>query len=359
MMNDTQNIMRGPQHQGMSDSQDLRTELRKFVSEFLHDLGTSEPQAEWESVAGDGSKRLFWRIRHQPSGARYMVMENAPLDPFAKKENLAYLKIGLHLHAKGIPVPEIHRHDLEKGWFIMTDLGETSLQSWASRHSNRAPLYEQATEVLFRLQTRGALGFDTRWTCQTARYDRGVMRRYEANYFRDAFLNNYLGMNREWPELEKPFDHLAKEASHANSDYYLHRDFQSRNIIVDGDRIGIIDWQGGRLGPLGYDLASLLIDPYVNLNREERDRFFRHYVQLLETDRPAEAANLLQSYPYLAIQRNLQILGAFSFLTRVRGKVYFEVYIPPALRSLLQLLDDLDDPRLHELKNLAESLITQ
>ncbi|MFZ7112765.1 MAG: aminoglycoside phosphotransferase family protein [Desulfatiglandales bacterium] len=337
----------------------MRTELKKFVSEFLQGLGLSGPQSEWESVPADGSKRLFWRIRSQPCGARYMVMENAPLDLFSKKENLAYLKIGRHLHGKGVPVPEIYRHDLEKGWFIMTDLGETSLQSWASRHSDRAPFYEQAIEILFRLQTRGAQGFHTRWTCQTARYDREVMRRYEANYFRDAFLNNYLGLKKEWPELERPFDHLAEEASRANGCYYLHRDFQSRNLIIDGDRIGIIDWQGGRLGPLGYDLASLLIDPYVHLNREERNRFLNHYVQLLGTDDPQEAANFRQCYPYLAIQRNLQILGAFSFLTRVQGKLHFEVYIQPALLSLQQLLDELDDPGLNILKNLSDSLVNR
>ncbi len=182
------------------------------------------------------------------------------------------------------------------------------------------------------------------------------MRRYEADYFRDAFLSSYLGLTRDWSELEGPFDHLAEMASRADNHFFLHRDFQSRNIMVSDNRTGILDWQGGRLGPLPYDLASLIIDPYTDLSDHEKDKIYQYYLLLLRDYQPKWVDPFKKYFPYLAIQRNLQILGAFSYLTKVQGKPYFEVYISPALKSLYGLLDELSDPKLAGLKGLLNSM---
>jgi aminoglycoside/choline kinase family phosphotransferase len=264
--------------------------------------------------------------------------------------------IGEHLFRKGLPVPEIHRSDLSHGLFILEDMGESSLQETVALQGSRILLYERVVEILFRLQIEGAEGFDPGWCCQTERYDRRVMRHYEAEYFRDAFLCRYLGQKRDWPELEGPFGYLAEMSSGADNDFFLHRDFQSRNIMVSDTKIGVLDWQGGRLGPLAYDLASLIIDPYVDLSDREKSEIYHSYLGILRDYRSGWVDSFKRSFPYLAIQRNLQILGAFSFLTKVRGKAYFEIYIPPALRSLYGLLQELNDPRLSALKDLVETI---
>jgi len=283
-------------------------------------------------------------------------MQNAPATEFLRRENLAYLKIGGHLFQKGLPVPEIYRYDLVNGWFIMEDLGDENLQACASQNTDKVPVYKKVVEILFRFQIEGSRGFDTSWTCQTERYDRFVMRRYEADYFTDAFLSNYLGLQKDWSPLEAPFDYLAETASKADNRFFLHRDFQSRNIMVSQEKIGIIDWQGGRLGPLAYDLASLLIDPYTALSPSQRDQIFNHYLRLLGDHEPAWVSSFETYFPYLAIQRNLQILGAFAFLTKVKGKTYFRDYISPALGSLSTLLTTLQDHRLSPLTDLLETL---
>ena len=182
------------------------------------------------------------------------------------------------------------------------------------------------------------------------------MRRYESDYFKKAFLHHYLGFEKEWPELETSFDHLAETASRADNSFFLHRDFQSRNIMISDAAIGIIDWQGGRRGPLCYDLASLLIDPYTELSHQQRNDIFQIYLLLIREHNPERIEPFKRDFPYLAIQRNLQILGAFSFLTRSRGKTYFEAYIPGAVRTLRGLLKDLNDPGLSPLRDLADSL---
>ena len=126
--------------------------------------------------------------------------------------------------------------------------------------------------------------------------------------------------------------------------------------MVIGGKIGILDWQGGRLGPLAYDLASLLIDPYTGLSLRERDEIFQHYLRFLNKYESRLLEPFKKYFPYLAIQRNLQILGAFSFLSKVRGKPFFKDYISPALKSLQHLLEDLKDPQLSPLKDAVNSL---
>lgn len=334
----------------MVDLREPASGLKAFVREFLGEPGVFSP------VAGDGSKRIFWRIRVSESNLSYIAMENAPTDDFLKRENVAYLNIGRHLRDKGLPLPEIYRFDMDKGWFIMEDFGDISLQTACLRARERISFYLPVVEILFQQQTKGSEGFNTAWTCQTGIYDRQVMRRYEVDYFKEAFLGTYLGLRKERPDLESNFDHLVEEASKAENQFFLHRDFQSRNIMITGKKIGILDWQGGRLGPLAYDLASLLIDPYTTLPVSEKEEIYNTYRDLLRRKQPQVLAPFEKSFPYLAIQRNLQILGAFSFLSRVGGKTYFERYIPGALESLRNRLEEIKDVNLSSLRDLVSSL---
>jgi hypothetical protein len=239
----------------------------------------------------------------------------------------------------------------------MEDMGNTRLQDLVASGSDPLPTYEKVLERLFRLQIEGARDFDTKWCCQTEKYDHVVMRKYEADYFREAFLYHYLGLKREWPELEPPFVHLAQTASRADNNLFLHRDFQSRNIMVSKEKIGIIDWQGGRLGPLGYDLASLLIDPYAGLSSGQRHQIYHGYLDLVKAHNNEWVGPFERSFPYLAIQRNLQILGAFSYLATMMHKKHFEAYIPAALKTLHELLYQLNDGQLSPLSRLVEDLI--
>jgi len=332
-------------------------DLVEFIRNFLKDGNPGAERMDVHPLRGDGSKRLFWRIFPGDAGTSLVAMANPPADLRTKRENFSYLMIGSHLHGKGIPVPKIFRFDLDKGWFLMEDLGITNLQDKASSSEDPLPIYKKVVEELFRLQTEGAKGFNPAWCCQTQSYDRTVMRRYESDYFRDAFLRDFLGLKMDWSELEAPFNHLAKRCSAWNRQFFLHRDFQSRNIMVAGERIGIIDWQGGRLGPLGYDLASLLIDPYTPLPSRTRDEVYQHYLSLFEARGTEWLEPFEKQFPYLAIQRNLQILGAFSFLSKKMKKRYFEKYIPRGLETLHRWLHRIEDPGLSPLLNLVDGIV--
>jgi aminoglycoside/choline kinase family phosphotransferase len=331
-------------------------ELMQFIGDFLRERGISEEGLRCVPLAGDGSQRSFWRIHIPGRPDTSVAVENTPADALSEKENHAYLMIGRHLFERGVPVPEMLAADPDKGWFILEDMGDRSLQSSLDLSSDRVAPYQSVVETLLEMQVRGSEGFDGRWTCQTETYDQWVMRRYESDYFLESFLTRYLAMTPDRSVLEVAFDYLAEIAAGAPNRFLLHRDFQSRNIMVREKGIGILDWQGARFGPLAYDLASLLIDPYAGLSGDEQRRIYGHYLELLREILPAEEKSLEQSYPYLALQRNLQILGAFSFLSRSRGKSYFEAYIPGAVKTLRALLKDLNDPHLSPVRELAESL---
>lgn len=324
--------------------------IHHIATRYFAETGSTSAGLSIQEIGGDGSARLFFRASKEGHGKSVIIMHNPPINETARRENLAYLKIGIHLISKAIPVPKIHLWNLDEGWFLMEDLGPVSLQDVVSREEDPLPFYERGIEALFRLQTEGPQGFDPAWCWQTQRYDLTVMRRLEADYFRDMFLSRYLGLKDAWPELEGPFNAIARAASQAGSTFLMHRDFQSRNIMVSGEKIGIVDWQGARFGPLAYDLASLLLDPYTELSRPVQSRLYHTYLCLAREHNPEVIGPLEESFPYLAIQRNLQILGAFSFLTKVKGKPHFEAYIPAAVKTLVERLEDLQEPGLIALK---------
>ena len=328
--------------------------LQEFVETYQDDTESGSKESDWIKLPADGSKRVFYRVSNEKGSC--IVMANPPTERNAEKENLSYLEIGKHLFSKGIPVPCIYRYDLDRGWFIMEDLGEQNLQEIASDSDSRITIYKKVIELLIEIQLKGREGFNPEWCYHTKRYDRFIMEKFESDYFLKYFLQGLLGLKQDLSQLGSSFEHLSYRASLADNDFVLHRDFQSRNLIIKCDKIGVVDWQGARLGPLQYDLASLLIDPYVGLTKDERTVLYDYYLTILEKCLPRISPSFTEHYPYLAIQRNLQILGAFSYLSNIQGKKRFLSYVSPALRSLQGLLKDLGDPELCPLKKLVERL---
>lgn len=333
--------------------------LEGFIAEVSRERVLGQGPFRLEAVPADGSLRRFFRVFDAGGRPLAVAMENPAADDAAVRENRAYLMIGRHLKGKGAPLPEIYGADLESGRFLMEDLGEENLQGAVVRGEDPIRLYRVVLEALLHLQLDCVKGFDPDWCCQTRTYDRDVMRRNESQYFAAAFLKGYAGMDEDLSFLMPCFDYLAERASEAGCAFFMHRDFQSRNIAVKEGKIGILDWQGGRLGPLGYDLASLLIDPYTALREETRKRLYDYYRSRLEQRSQALASELDRTYPYLALQRNLQILGAFGFLTRIRKRTHFEAYIPKALSSLKALLRELGDGPFDPLRALVEERLSK
>ena len=311
-------------------------DLIRFVQGYL-----TENDLSWNEIAGDGSERSFYRVTGKEESWVIMVHERPPKDQRGVTENDSFLYIARHLREKGAPVPEVYDHDLKRGWFIMEDLGDRHLQAEVmSIKGNRRRLieiYQEIIDLLILIQIEGREGFDLSRT-HNAPYDQGFMLAWESEYFHFAFLNGYLGLTVPDEELSDELEDLAQRAAEAQSEYFLHRDFQSRNIMVMGRALGLLDFQGARLGPLQYDLASLLLDPYVKLESEVQEKLLTYYLEHIQKRIPLDHEEFQNEYLLVALHRNMQILGAFAFLSQGMGKEYFREYIPPAVKSLRALL---------------------
>ncbi|OPX21061.1 MAG: hypothetical protein BZ151_00565 [Desulfobacca sp. 4484_104] len=286
-------------------------------------------------LSGDGSDRRFFRL---PNGERPLVLLYQPNPPGALvTENDSYFYIGRYLWQRGLPVPEIYHYCREEGWFLLEDLGDRDLQDEVqARPAPEAVLawYDQALKLLVRLQIEGHQGFDPAWCFDTPAYDHKLVRERECHYFVRAFLQGFLGMAITPEHLQADFGQLLALALPPGNRYFLHRDFQSRNLMIKAGCLRLIDFQGSRLGPLPYDLAALLLDPYVALPLNWQARLLQDYLKLVKDYLPVDEGAFIEQYNYLAICRNLQILGAFGFLTRVKGKPQFAQYLPAALAAL-------------------------
>jgi len=272
-----------------------------------------------------------------------MINSQPPQDRRGVTENDSFLYIARHLGSKGLSVPAIYHHDREKGWFLMEDLGDCRLQTevMGIKGDRRRLIetYQRVIDVLAIIQVEGRKGFDPA-RIHNAPYDQGFMLAWESGYFYRAFLKGYLGLDILDEELKDELEGLARQAAEAPAGYFLYRDFQSRNIMVREGGFGLVDFQGGRLGPLQYDLASLLLDPYVELDHGVQKELLAYYLERIQDRAHVDLTGFQEQYPIVALHRAMQILGAFGFLTKVRGLAFFRAYIPPALRSLRTLLQD-------------------
>ncbi len=297
-------------------------------------------------IDSDGSTRRFWRVGMNDSPF-CLIAAPAGTGSAELAESRSAWKIGNHLRNNGVPVPELFGWDSNTGTLLFEDLGDIRLHDIVAKDSNPrkergdsvVAYYQSAVEHLAAMQCRGAEGFDESWCWDSGRYDTRLMLEKESGYFLRAFWQGLLGHHVPedvWPELRE----IAGLAAEAPNIFFLHRDFQSRNIMIKDGAVRFIDFQGGRLGPLGYDLASLLIDPYSRLPLRFQEKLTATYLRALHGYIEIEEAVFKNQFTLLAFQRNMQIIGAFSFLYKVRQKSFFWNFIKPSLVSLSHRLED-------------------
>ncbi|MBW1744156.1 MAG: phosphotransferase [Deltaproteobacteria bacterium] len=329
--------------------------VRKTFGKLFPEAGLDAPV--WFPLQGDGSDRTWYRVTRENHSL--IVVDHGPPAASGVCEADSFARIGQHLQNRGIPVPRIFEYHRPSGLIALEDLGDLNVQRLVQRTADPEAVldhYQKIIDLLITLSLKGAKGFEPEFTFQTPRYDRELILERESRYFVEAFLNDYLGLTVDFHALESEFEILAKKALEHPYMGLLHRDFQSRNILVKDQNYYFIDFQGARFGPLPYDLASLLIDPYVQLSQSLQERLVKHAMEKLSERMPVDKDEFLNAYKYCAINRNLQILGAFAFLSKVKGKKDFEAYIPPALASLKQRFLNIEEDACKQVRRIVEGL---
>ncbi len=309
-----------------------------------------------EPLCGDGSDRKFFRIFCGPRSLIGLLSPRRAKAPLTD-ENDSYLLIGNHLHAKRLPAPRILYADTGKGRFLLEDAGDLHLQRFVlSRSSHLESIYTHVIKMLGALHRRAPEGFDPRFCFDSVLYDPAFVYERELEYFRKSFVNGCMGFETTPDELRSDFEAIAEDAGVSKSSLVFHRDFQSRNIMVHRAGLRLIDFQGMRFGPPAYDLASLLIDPYVKLPNRLQDRLLAAYWSSTGYRLGVSKGDFIKKFQAVRLARNLQILGAFGFLGVTKKKKQFLQYIPFAFEQLTLHLSGAGRARFPRLAKLVDAI---
>ena len=275
-----------------------------------------------------------------------------------REENAAFLEFSRHFRRHGLPVPEIYGEELSHGIYLEEDLGNTTLFDFLSKNrqgdeiaAEAVEVYRKAVAVLPRFQVEAGRDLNYRVCYPRASFDRQSIS-WDLNYFKYYFLRlAAIPFNEQ--ALEDDFEQLTEFLLSAPSNYFLYRDFQSRNIMLRDGEPWFIDYQGGRKGALQYDIASLLWDAKADLPPAVRQGLLDDYLDALaryiELDRDA----FLQHYYAYVYVRILQALGAYGFRGFYERKGHFLQSVPYALKNLRWLLHNVKLPV--ELPTLMEA----
>ena len=266
-----------------------------------------------------------------------------------REENVAFLEFSRHFRRHGLPVPEIYAEALSDGAYLEQDLGNTTLFEFLSKHrtgENVAPAaveaYRKVVAVLPRFQVEAGRDLNYKVCYPRGSFDRQSIA-WDLNYFKYYFLR-LAGIPFNEQALEDDFSRLTKFLLSAPHDYFLYRDFQSRNVMLPGGDPFFLDYQGGRKGALQYDIASLLYDAKADLPPELRQQLLDHYLNTLagfiELDRDA----FMQPYYAYVYVRILQALGAYGFRGFYERKAHFLQSVPYALKNVRWLLHNVKLP---------------
>jgi aminoglycoside/choline kinase family phosphotransferase len=266
-----------------------------------------------------------------------------------REENAAFLEFSRHFRRHGLPVPEVYAEDLNRGAYLEEDLGDTTLFEFLSRNRSGESIAPQAVEAyrkvvaeLPRFQIEGGRDLNYKLCYPRSSFDRQSIS-WDLNYFKYYFLR-LAGIPFNEQALEDDFDSLTNFLLSANCEYFLYRDFQSRNILLKDGRPFFVDYQGGRKGALQYDIASLLYDAKADLPPELRQQLLDLYIErvdgFIELDREA----FLHHYYAYVYVRILQALGAYGFRGFYERKAHFLQSVPYALKNLRWLLHNVKLP---------------
>src|SRR5215467_6222543 len=250
-----------------------------------------------------------------------------------REENNAFLSFSRHFKRHGLPVPEIYGEDLDHGAYLEEDFGDTTLFEFLSKHRVGETVfpevieaYRHVVEVLPRFQIEAGRDLDYSVCYPCASFDRQSIT-WDINYFKYYFLR-LAGIPFNEQALENDFWRLTDFLLSANRDYFLYRDFQSRNVMLPGGRPYFLDYQGGRKGALQYDIASLLYDAKADLPPEMREELLNHYLEALQEHVAIDRDEFLRHYYGYVYVRIMQAMGAYGFRGFYERKAHFLQSVP-------------------------------
>ena len=339
------------------DIQNILAELTRSIGETPKDI---------LPIAESGSARKYFRVITGDKSLIGTYSSNI-------EENEAFLAFSKHFYDLGLNVPEVFVVNEEKTCYLQSDFGDDNLfahvqkaliassgpstgsGTLATYSENVIELYKKALSHLVKLQVLGHQGLDYSKAYPTERFDRQAIID-DLNYFKYYFVKPHEEIDFNETRLGKDFEAFADFVSQAPCDFFMYRDFQSRNIMVKDGELYFIDFQGGRKGPLNYDVVSLLYQVKAQIPQAIRDELVNYYKAELSQYMNPEAVKFDTYQPYFVYLRLMQVLGAYGFRGLIQKKSHFIESIPYALREIEALSKAVPLTKYPELQNVINQL---
>jgi len=305
-------------------------ELQKLYIQYAGSSATDITE-----LPSSGSNRRYFRL----SGPENVIGVSGT----SQEENLAFLYMASHFRKKGIPVPKIFATSEDSFYYLQEDLGDTLLFDAVEKgrrscvfDENERSLLHKTVSLLPSIQFKGAEGFD--FNCcypQPAFNERSIL--WDLNYFKYCFLKA-TGMDFQENLLEDDFRKMCNVLLSDQTNTFMYRDFQSRNVMIKDNEPWFIDFQGGRKGPVYYDIASFLWQAKANYPEGLRNELQDVYLEALSEYITIDREHFFKQLRHFILFRTLQVLGAYGFRGYFEKKPHFIQSVPYAIDNLKQLL---------------------
>jgi len=326
------------------------------------------------ALAGDASNRRYFRIELTDATPRTVIlMQLAEPEAFKQSEeavsgashhitDLPFLNVHTHLGRAGVSVPRLYYYDRAAGLLYIEDFGDLTL-SEACANAGAAEIesrYRQAIEMLIRIQSKATSPADPGCLAFHRSFDVPLLM-WEFDHFVEYGIGARQGKPMGEDDRATMRDEFRKisELLAGQPRVFVHRDYHSRNLMVDGDRLGVIDFQDALMGPATYDLASLLRDAYIALDESLIDRLIDYYLEQAEPRHHASMnrGDFRRLFDFTSLQRNLKAAGRFVYIDRVKGNPNFLADIPRTLGYVKRNLDKY--PELLTLRKLLSPYVPE
>ena len=294
-----------------------------------------EPAINITELPSSGSNRRYFRLK----GKETLIGVSGT----SPEENQAFLYMADHFRKKGLPVPEVFCSSEDKKFYLQEDLGDTLLFD-AIEKGRKSCVFDEEERLLLRktirllptVQFAGADGFDFNQCYPQPEFNhRSIL--WDLNYFKYCFLKA-TGLEFQEDFLENDFQKMADVLLRNSSATFMYRDFQSRNVMIKDGEPWLIDFQGGRKGPVYYDVASFLWQAKAKYPEELRMELLHDYIDALRKYMPVDERYFLNQLRHFVLFRTLQVLGAYGFRGYFEKKPHFIQSVPFAIENLRQLL---------------------
>ena len=304
----------------------------------LFESYTGVELSQWTEIKTSGSNRRYFRMK----GGNLSIIGVAGN---CLEENNAFIKLSAHFREKRIPVPRVLAVSEDGMCYIQEDLGERILfdEIAHGRETGSYSTYERdllckTIEQLPKVQVRGAEGLDFSVCYPQSSFDARMID-FDLNYFKYCFLKA-TGMEFNEVQLQDDFEHLKADLLKEDDNTFMYRDFQARNVIIRDGEPYFIDYQGGRRGPVYYDVASFIWQARSRYPDELKDTLVKTYIRALRNYRAVDEDEFRARLRLFVLFRTLQVLGAYGFRGYFEKKPHFIASVPFALSNLRRLIAD-------------------